>query len=220
MHRAAIFVSSALAATLAATSPLSANAASGPSIRTYTETASMSFTGPGRFYDDVTEAEKVTLQPALAVSSFTANKYNEHGFHEQITQFDIVGGISYTRSNDKGAWTKQRLSRSALAANGRTLDPLDSLAKFKAIPGVHPAGTGHYTVTASFADVLPFLSFEYDVQASDFQGMNLRQLTANMWLDGSGRPVKFTVTGRAGNQSFSVTENFANYDAPVTITAP
>jgi len=213
----------AISAAAAGAFSLNANAASAASIRTYTEQASVSFTGIGSdqgFYSRESAAEKVALSPRLAVASTDSTSYRLQGVvHSASSRFEIVGNHTYTKKGS-GRWVTGALSAKARAADERALNPYVSLARFDKLPGVRRVSPGHYRVTGPFAKLSPFVRYEWSLAADAFAGTGTTTLTVTAVLDSGGRPVTFTASGRSANNVFTATETFGHYNKPVTITAP
>lgn len=214
---------SALAAAMALAFSPGANAAPKAPILTYTERASINFTGlSGRivYYSRHWGNERVELSPHLAFASNLHNTYRLNGVvHTSSGQMDIVGGRIYTR-NGNGPWTGKTLTRSQLRTWRRELNPYVTLLKFDALPGVRHLAARHYRVTGTYARIGSFLSWEYGLTAASFRGSNIKIFAINLWTDAKGRPVKITGAGRSSTTKFSVTETFGNYNKPVVIRVP
>jgi hypothetical protein len=213
---------SASAIATAFTFPHNANAATRVPLRTYTEQADVNFTGIGSgagFYSKTSESEKVILSPHLAMASSWRNSYDLNGVHKSAGQADIVGNHRYTR-NGSGRWVTSTLSTKALAAYARELNPYVSMSKFGALRGIRRAGTGHYRVTGTYAQVGSFLAWEFSLTASSFKGTNIKTLTIDMMLDSNGSSAKITVAGRSSTLELAASETFTNPNKPVKIGAP
>jgi hypothetical protein len=111
MRRFAVII--AVSAAAACTFSLNANAAAKAPIKTYTEQASLSFTGIGSakgFYSKEQGGEKVALSPQLAVASSVRTSFRLQGVvHNASRLFDIVGNHTYTKANN-GRWVTGTLS--------------------------------------------------------------------------------------------------------------
>src|SRR5581483_1024024 len=212
-----------VSAAAACTFSLNANAVAKTPIRTYTEQASLSFTGIGSargFYSKEWGGEKAALSPRLALAGNRHTSYRLQGVvHNASSLFDIVGDRTYSRKNN-GSWVTGTLTAKALASDARALNPETSLAQFDKLPGVHRVSPGHYSVTGPFAKISPFVRHEFGLAANAFAGSGTRTLTVTATLDSGGRPVRFTASGRSANNVFTATETFSHYNKPVTITAP
>lgn len=209
-----------------ATAATSANAATKakPSIRTYTEQATVMFhgIGPDRGYlSAATGSETVALAPRLALRSATSTELEGAivGSHRTTGHFDIVDGRGYQQSGN-GPWHIKTLSAASLRQYQRQLNPAVAMGKFFALHNIRRLSGTHYSVTGSFAAVEPFLSWEYGLTSKNFGGAGIKALTVNVWTNRDGWPVKITVTGQSGTLAFSATETFAHYNKPVTITVP
>jgi len=213
----------AVSAAAACAFSLNANAAAKAPIKTYTEQASLSFTGIGSdqgFYSKEWGGEKVMLSPRLALASTMRTSYRLHGIvHNASSQFDIVGNHTYVK-NGSGRWVTGTLSAKARASDARALDPYVSLALFDQLPGVRRVSPGHYGVTGPFAKISRFVRYEFGLASDAFAGTGTKTLTVTVVLDTGGRPVKITASGRSATNVFAATETFAHYNKPVTITAP
>ena len=221
MRRFAVVI--AVSAAVACAFSLNADAAAKAPIRTYTEQASLSFTGIGPvkgFYFKEWGGEKVALSPRLAVASNVRTSFRLQGVvHNASRLFDIVGNHTYTKANN-GRWVTGTLSAKALASDERAANPYVSLALFGRLPGVRRVSPGHYSVTGPFAKISPFVRYEFGLASNAFAGTGTKTLTVTAVLDSGGRPVAFTASGRSANNVFAATETFSHYNKPVTITAP
>jgi hypothetical protein len=221
MRRLAVVI--AVSAVAVCTFSLNANAAAKAPIRTYTEQASVSFTGIGSakgFYSKEWGGEKVALSPWLAVASNVRTSFRLQGVvHNASRLFDIVGNHTYTKAGN-GRWVTGPLTAKARASDERAADPYVSLARFGKLPGVRRVSAGRYTVTGPFAKISPFVRYEFGLAANAFAGTGTKTLTVAVTLDSGGRPVKITASGRSASNVFAATETFAHYNKPVTITAP
>jgi hypothetical protein len=218
---AALAVSASAIAAVLGFSP-GVNAAVRAPIRTYTEQGRIVFTGTGSdkaYYSNSSGNEKVVLSPHVAFADDWRNAYNLGGVHASFGQLDIVGDHKYVRSGN-GRWTVSTLNARALGTWAEELDPYVSLAKFDALHGIRRVGTGHYRVSGTYGQVGSFLAWEYGLTANSFEGGGIKTFTLDMVLDSSGRPVKITAVGRSSTLAFAVTETFANYNKPVTISVP
>jgi hypothetical protein len=218
---AAIAVSASAVATAFAFSH-SANAAAEAPIRTYTEQAGVNFTGIGSgagFYSKIADKEKVILSPHLALASNWRNSYDLNGVHKSAGQTDMVGEHRYTR-NGNGRWATSTVSTKARATYARELNPYVSLSTFDALRGIRRAGTWHYRVTGTYAQVGSFLAWEFSLTASSFKGSGIKTITIDMVLGSGGRPVKITAAGQSSIMAFTASETFTNYNKPVKISAP
>jgi len=202
---------------------LNAQAAAKAPIKTYTEQASVSFTGIGPdkgFYSKERAAETVALSPRLALaSSFVLSQRLDGKVTATSTRFDIVGNHTYLKKGS-GRWVTGTLTAKARATDEQALNPYVTLAHFDKLPGIRRVSPGHYSVTGSFAKISPFVRYEFSLASDAFKGTGTRTLTVTVTLDSGGRPVKITANGRSANNLFAATETFAHYNKPVTITAP
>jgi hypothetical protein len=221
MRRSLIVV--AVSAAAACVFSLNANAAAKAPIRTYTEQATLSFTGIGSdkgFYSREAAGERVALSPRLALASTNSTSYRLNGVvHNASSRFGIVGGHTYLKKG-AGPWVTSTLSAKAKAGDEQALNPYVSLARFDKLPGVHRVSPGHYRVTGPFAKISPFVRYEWGLAADAFAGTGTKTLTVTAVLDSGGRPVTFTASGRSASNVFTATETFGHYNKPVTITAP
>ena len=200
-----------------------ANAAAKAPIRTYTEQASVSFTGIGPdqgFYSKGRGGARVALSPRLALAStyVTSNRINGK-VGSTSSRFDIVGNHTYLRKGS-GRWVTGTLTAKARATDEQALNPYVTLAHFDKLPGIRRVSPGHYSVTGPFAKISPFVLYEWGLASDAFKGSGTKTLAVTMVLDSGGRPVRITASGRSANNMFAATETFAHYNKPVTITAP
>ena len=218
---AAMAVSASAIAAVLGFSP-GVNAAVRAPIRTYTQQARIAFTGTGSdkgYYSNYSENEKVALRPHVALAGDWRNAYHLGGVHSSFGQLNIVGDHKYVK-NGNGRWTVSTLNAKALGTWAQDLNPYVSLAKFDALHGIRRVGTGHYRVSGTYAQVSSFLTWEFGLTANSFEGGGIKTFTIDMVLDSSSRPVKITAAGRSSTLAFAVTETFANYNKPVTISVP
>ena len=191
-------------------------------IRTYTEYSALSFKGVGSdkgYLSLTTDSERVALSPHLA---YTASGLDEStGKGSQKTPFSevLVGDHFYTKTGG-GSWKVQTLSAAVLAANAQGFNPYTTQQKFDALHGVHQVSRTESTVTGTLAQLNSFMSWEYGESAAAFKGSGIKTLTADFWVDSSGRPVKITVVGKSSTNDFTTVETFGNYNKPQTFTAP
>jgi hypothetical protein len=115
---------------------------------------------------------------------------------------------------------RAQLSAAEIRSYEEQANPYNSEAKFDAIRGVTRVGPGHYQVTGTPRQVGAFLSFEYGLAAQALTDMSVKSVTISLWLDGSGRPVKFAVTAHSPRENVGITETFTDYNKPLTIKAP
>jgi hypothetical protein len=213
----------AVSAAAACVFSLNANAVAKAPIRTYTEQATVSFTGIGSdkgFYSKARGGATVMLSPRLALASTDTTSYRLHGVvHNASSRFDIVGSHTYLKKGN-GRWVTSALSAKAKAGDEQALNPYVSLARFDKLPGVHRVSPGHYSVTGPFATISPFVRYEWGLAADAFAGTGTKTLTVTAVLDSGGRPIGFTASGRSANNVFTAAETFGHYNKPVTITAP
>jgi hypothetical protein len=172
-----------------------------------------------RSFSLTTGSERVALSPHLAYSASGFNEYTYKGLHKDSSWQALVGDHTYTR-NGGGQWKEQAVSATAVAADARQLNPYLAEQKFDALPGVHRVSATESTLTGTFAQIEPFISFEYSLTAANFQGSDIKTLTVDFWVDRSGRPVKITVAGQSSNTDYTTVETFGSYNNPQTITAP
>jgi hypothetical protein len=221
MRRFAVVI--AISAAAACAFSLNANAAAKAPIKTYTEQASLSFTGIGSakgFYSKEWGGEKVALSPQLAVATNVHTSFRLQGVvHNASRLFDIVGNHTYTKANN-GRWVTGTLTAKARASDERAADPYVTLNLFSKLPGVRRVSPGHYSVTGPFAKISPFVRYEFGLAPDAFAGTSTKTLTVTVTLDSGGRPVGITAAGRSANNVFTATETFSHYNNPVTITAP
>jgi hypothetical protein len=211
------------AAGLACVGPAAhANPAKRAAIRTYTEYSEVSFKGIGAdkgIFTLTTGTERVVLSPHLAYKTYSYNEYTYHGLNKSVVQQVLIGNHTYTR-NGGGSWAEQKVSAATRASDAHDLDLYVTRQKFDALRGVHRVSAAEFTVTGTFAQIEPFLSFEFQLTAQDFQGTGIRTLTVRFWVDSSGRPVKIDVAGHSSNTDYTTVETFGHYNEPQTISAP
>jgi hypothetical protein len=219
----AAVISAAAACAVSAVLPVAAHATARSEITTYTERSSVSFKGVGSLDGQFvisTGSEKVVLSPRLAVASDWAISVSVGtGHNNESGQVDIIGDHAYARTGN-GAWSEKTLSASQFATDVQGFNPYVTLAKFAVLPGVRRVGTGHYTVTATTAQLGSFTSWEFSETVASFAHLGVKTLTISVWLDGTGRPVRITATGQSSTELCTITETFANYNHPLTVTAP
>ncbi|MGD0241421.1 MAG: hypothetical protein ABSB59_13995 [Streptosporangiaceae bacterium] len=213
----------AVSAAAACAFSLNANAAAKAPIRTYTEQASIAFTGIGPdqgFYSKGGGAETVVLSPRLALASTSGTSNRLSGkVHNTSSRFDIVGSHTYVKQGS-GRWVIGTLTAKVRADDEQALNPYTSLARFDQLPGVRRVSPGHYRVTGPLAKLGPFVRYEWGLAANAFEGSGIKTLTVTAVLDSGGRPVTFTASGRSANNVLTATETFGHYNKPVTIAAP
>lgn len=221
MRRLAVVI--AVSAAAACAFSLNANAAAKAPIKTYTQQASVSFTGLGPVkgsYSKAWDTETVALSPQLALASTTRNSNRDNGkIQNTSSRFDIVGSRTYVKKGG-GRWVTGTLTAKIRAEDERGLNPYVSLAMFDKLPGIRRVSPGHYSVTGPLAKISPFVRYEFGLASNSFAGTRTKTLTVAVVLDSGGRPVKITASSRSANTLFTATETFAHYNKPVTITAP
>ncbi len=216
-------VITAVSAAAACAFSLNANAVAKAPIRTYTEQASISFTGIGPdkgFFSKAKGAETVALSPRLALASTSGTSDRINGKVKNTSgRLDIVGNHTYVKQGG-GHWVVGTLTAKARASYEQLLNPYVSLAMFSKLPGVRRVSPGHYSVTGPLAKISLFVRYEFSLSANPFAGTGTKTLTVTVVLDSGGRPVEITASGRSASNVFAATETFAHYNKPVTITAP
>ena len=212
--------SAVTAATMLAFSPAAQAAAKAP-IRTYTEQATISFTGVGAqrgFSSALTETEKVILSPHLASASSWHDVIQLKVPNVASGETIIIGGRLYTRIGNR--WGVKFLTAKQLSAYAAKADPYVLLAKFRALRGIRPVAPRHFLVTGTYAQVGSFLAWEFGLTARSFAGTGVKTFRIQFWLDASGRPVRASATGGSSTAQFQATEAFAGYNNPVVIKVP
>jgi hypothetical protein len=211
------------AAVLAATP--AANATAKAPIRTYHYSLSFNLVGIGGdagWYRHLSSNWQVVLSPHLAMEETFKDAYFGVGnklIHEYGT-FYLVSGRFYNRKDGARKWTVRKASEAEIRAYEQTANPYNGEAKFDATRGGTRVGPGHYQVTGTPRQVGAFLSFEYGLPVQALIDMSVRLVTIGLWLDGSGRPVKFAVTAHSPRENVNITETFTDYNKPLTIKAP
>jgi hypothetical protein len=208
------------AATMLAFSPAAQAAAKAPN-RTYTEQATISFTGVGAqrgFSSVLTETEKVILGPHLASASSWHDVIQLKVPNVSSGETVVIGGRLYTRIGNR--WGVKLLTAKQLSAYAAKANPYVLLAKFRALGGIRPVAPRHFLVTGTYAQVGSFLAWEFGLNARSFSGTGLKAFRIQFWVDANGRPVRTSVTGQSSTTGFQAGEVFTGYNKPVVIKAP
>lgn len=217
----AVAVMSILVATagLAVAAGPAAYASTRASIRSYTESSSVSFKGVGSkkgYFLGWGGSERVVLSPHLTLSTIS---YSQRGSTRQSAQAVLIGDDYYMKEGD-GSWKKQVYSAAYVADVAVGMSLYNEEQQFDALPRVRHASATESTVTGTIAQIDPFINDEYGVTLTNFKGSGITTLTADFWVDSSGRPVKVVVTGHSSDFDLSVVETFGSFNKPQTITAP
>jgi hypothetical protein len=146
--------------------------------------------------------------------------FNSHGKETYYTeQQDVVNGTYYQKDNSSN-WTSYKLSPALMNVNAEQANPYYLLSMFRKIPGVALVGSGHYQVTCTASQIGAYLNWDYEQAAKVLTENGITTVTANFWLDSSGRPVKDTITGQSSHVRLSAAETFTEYNVPLAISAP
>jgi len=204
--------------------PASATAAS-PSIRSYSETLSITFTGVGKdanFLDHTYRSQQVVLSPAIAyyrvVRHETVSLLNKQSIFKG--QYYLVAGKDYAELNGAKTWTMTPAAPGEVSKDAVTLNLMIGLAKFRAIPGVTRSAPHQYQVTGTPAKVGGFLTFEYGITARELTSLGIKSVTLTLVTDSAGRPVTYTIVAKSKLRKVVITEIVTGYNQPVTIKAP
>jgi hypothetical protein len=220
---AAVIVTAAITGTTEIT--VTTAAAAAPSVRTYSETASITLTGLGRhasFLDHRYRSQQVILSPSLSYYRVSRNDSISLQGKETITkgQFYLVGGSDYAELNGVKTWTVTPATPGELRGDAVALNPADGLARFRAIRGATLTAPRQHQVACTPGQAGAFLALEFGLSTRDLASAGIKLVTITLLTDSAGRPLTYTVVAKSKLEKLAITETFTGYNQPLTITAP
>lgn len=198
-----------------------ATAATGPQIKTYTNTFHLKFTGTSflkGYYLDTDYHAVVIMSPRL---TFYVNVVNAAAPDlGSSMQSYFVGGRLYVKYGGARGWQISTPTASEIRVYEQTTNIQVVIAKLFALPGVYQSGARHYLTTDTIAQISPFLSYAYGSEIPGLLNVNdFTTIAVSFWTNSDGWPVSLVITGTSSDMTLNIGDTFT-YNHRTTIKAP
>jgi hypothetical protein len=202
-----------------------ATAATGPQIKTSTDTFYLKLTGTGfekGWYLNTDYHSVVIMSPRLTfyLDIVNASAPAPGQGTRSTTQWYFVGDRNYIKYDGAPDWKISTPTPSDIRTYEKTSNVRAVIAKLFALPGLYRAGVRHYRTTDTVAQISAFLSYSYGSEIPGLLNVNdFTSISVSFSTNSDGWPVSLVIAGRSSDMILNISDTFT-YNRPTTIKAP